>query len=93
MGIQARAVGPALPHVTETHQDGNVTVYAPSTPHVLLFNETASRVWGLADGRHTVEQIVDELATAYEVEADEIREQVTQTVQTFVDGGLIAPVT
>ncbi|MCH7583176.1 MAG: PqqD family protein [Acidobacteria bacterium] len=52
-------------------------------------NQTASDVWRLTDGQHTINEIVDLLARAYQVDVHSISDDVGQTVEGFVDAGLI----
>lgn len=69
--------------------DGRVTAYAPGSEHVLFLNETASDVWRLLDGAHSLEEIVDLLASAYGVGASEITAEVRATLSSFVAAGLV----
>lgn len=75
--------------VIETELDGDISIYDPARESVTVLNSTASDIWRLADGEHTVDQIVDLLAAAYQVEPEAIRQQVQDAVQELVDGGLL----
>ena len=75
--------------VIETELDGDISIYDPTRESVTVLNSTASDIWRLADGEHTVDQIVDLLAGAYQVEPEAIRQQVKDAVQELVDGGLL----
>lgn len=84
-------VGPPAPHVVETEVEGEVSLYDPRREEVAFLNETASRIWRLADGTRTLKELIEELAGTYGISPDEIRPQVTETVRGLVDQGLLSP--
>lgn len=84
-----KRVGPPVPQVLETEVDGEISLYDPATENVTILNGTASDVWLLCDGQHTATEIVDLLASAYGVEVDQIRDEVTRTIEAFVETGLL----
>jgi hypothetical protein len=51
----------------------------------------ASDVWRLADGEHSLDDIVNLLAGAYEEPAERIHGDVTATVQDLIDRKLVPP--
>ena len=66
-----------------TPPDGTGTrvgLYDSASQQAAVLNGPASDIWRLLDGARTVEEIVGELAAAYQVEPDEIRPQVVQAV-------------
>ena len=82
-------VGPPRPNLLETEVDGDISIYDPGSERVVVLNQTASDVWRLTDGQHTIDEIVELLARAYEVDVHSISDDVGQAVEGFVDAGLI----
>ena len=82
-------VGPPRPNLLETEVDGDISIYDPGSERVVVLNKTASDVWRLADGQHTIDEIAELLARAYQVDVRSISDDVGQTVEGFVDAGLI----
>lgn len=70
--------------------DGDVSLFDTATQQALLLNATASDVWRLLDGQHTLDEIVRLLAAAYEQAAEDIRGDVERTVATLTDAGFLA---
>lgn len=56
--------------------------------HVL--NSVAARIWQLADGEHTVEQIADTLAEEYRHDRDEVHRDVVETLEGLSELKLIS---
>ncbi|HJQ76388.1 MAG TPA: PqqD family protein [Acidimicrobiia bacterium] len=83
-------VGPPAQQVLETELDGEISLYNPATEQVTILNGTASDVWLLCDGEHTVEEITELLASSYEVDEKEIRDDVISTIERLYDSGLLA---
>ncbi|KQX69345.1 PqqD family protein [Angustibacter sp. Root456] len=83
-------VGPPLAGVTEVELDGRVCLYAPSSEQVVMLNDTASDVWRLVDGTLSEQRIVELLAAAYAVGAEQIRPDVVSALATFRAEGLLA---
>ena len=82
-------VGPPRPNLLETEVDGDISIYDPGSERVVVLNQTASDVWRLTDGQHTINEIVELLARAYQVDVHSISDDVGQAVEGFVDAGLI----
>ncbi len=60
---------------------GEAVVISPAENLVRMFNPVGSRIWELADGTRTMEQIAIVLTEEYEVDLAHAR----QSVATFVD--------
>ncbi len=60
---------------------GEAVVISPAENTVRMFNDVGSRIWALADGQHTVDEIGGILVSEYQVE----REQAVAAVRRFVD--------
>jgi len=82
-------VGPPVQQVLETELDGEVSLYNPATEQVTILNGTASDVWLLCDGEHTAEEITKLLAASYDVDEDEIRDDVSSTIDRLYESGLL----
>lgn len=75
--------------LVETEVDGNISLYDPLREEVLVLNETASDVWRLCDGEHSLDEIVRLIARAYQIDAEEHREEISKTVGTFLEKRLL----
>lgn len=82
-------VGPAVSHIMETEVEEDISLYNPRTEQVVVLNGTASDIWRLADGSHTIGEIVDLLASSYGVSPDSIAPDVEKTVEDLAEAGLI----
>jgi hypothetical protein len=83
-------VGPPAPHLLETEVDGDVSLYDPTTESVTILNGTASDVWALCDGEHTVEEVTTLLAASYGTTESAIAEDVEKTIRRLRDSGLLS---
>lgn len=83
-------VGPPAQQVLETELDGEISLYNPATEQVTILNGTASDVWLLCDGEHTVEEITELLASSYEMTEEDIKGDVTSTIDRLYESGLLA---
>lgn len=83
-------MGPARDHIIETEIEGEISLYDPSTEQVMVLNRTATDIWLLSDGEHSLEEVTHLLAKAYGVESSDIREDVEETVTAFIESGFIA---
>lgn len=90
MTLDSRVVGPPAPHLLETEIEDEISVYDPQNEQVTVLNGTASDIWRLADGSHTLDQIVDLLASAYQVPRSRIANEVEQTVQQLMSASLLS---
>ena len=82
-------VGPPRQQIIETEIGAEISLYDPSSERVLVLNTTASDVWRLADGTHTVEDIVGLLAQSYQVQAETIAGDVESAVDRLRDEGML----
>lgn len=85
----AKRVGPGKGHIIETEIDGEISLYDPTTDQVMVLNQTASDIWLLSDGEHTLDELTDLLAQAYGVAPEEIEHDVETTVAQFAESGFI----
>jgi len=82
-------VGPPLPNVLETELDGEVSLYSPAHERVTILNATATDVWYLCDGTRSEDEIVELLASSYSVAPDQIRDDVSRTIEMIRKAGLV----
>ncbi len=54
-----------------------------------IFNETATKVWELCDGKHTLRQITKELEKEYAVEGEEIKSSLNKLIIDMLEKRLI----
>lgn len=85
-------VGPPRDELHESEVGGDVTIYDANTEEVVVLNSTASDVWRLCDGEHAVDEIVELLASAYEVDPSDIRHDVEAIIDSFREKELFAGV-
>ena len=89
MGGKSDKVGPPFAHLLETEVDGDISLYDPSSERVTVLNGTASDIWRLADGEHTVAEITNLLANSYGMEPASIAPDVLAVVTQFIEAGLV----
>jgi hypothetical protein len=70
--------------------DGDISLYDSATSQALVLNATASDVWRLLDGEHTVDEIVELLAAAYRVDYASIRPDVVRIIAELDAAGLLS---
>lgn len=83
-------VGPPASNILETEVDGEISLYNPTNEQVTVLNGTASDVWLLCDGEHTQDEIVILLASSYQVDEDEIKDEVADAIEEFQNAGLLS---
>ena len=82
-------VGPPSLHVIEVEIGDEISLYDSRTERVVVLNITASDVWRLSGGKHTLDEITDLLARAYGRQASAISADVENTVASFISQGLL----
>ena len=87
--IGEKRVGPAAPQILETDVDGEISLYNPTNESVTILNGTASDVWLLCDGGHSIEEIQDLLAASYGTTRESVSEDVERTIAEFHTAGLL----
>ena len=63
--------------------DGELLLYHPNQTVIMYCNPTASLIWQLCTGQHTVQDISTLLSTAYEQPENSVALQVEATLQQF----------
>lgn len=69
---------------------GEAVVISPAENLVRMFNPVGSRIWELADGTRTLDQIAATLAAEYEIDEAHARRSVEAFVAELSDKGLLA---
>jgi hypothetical protein len=69
--------------------DDELLLYHPSETKILYLNQSASLVWGLCDGEHSVAEIVQLLNRAYPEAAASIPDDVHAALVEFLQAGCI----
>lgn len=82
-------VGPASSQILETDVDGEISLYNPANESVTILNDTASDVWLLCDGEHTIDEIKDLLAASYGTAREAVSDDVDKTIDEFRSAGLL----
>jgi len=90
VAVDTSLVGPPSATVREAEIDGAISIYDGRTHRVAVLNSTASDVWRLADGEHSLAAIIRLLASAYSVDAEQIYADVEHAVGELRAAGLLA---
>lgn len=69
--------------------DGDISLYHPGTGQALVLNATASDIWRLLDGEHSVPRIVELLAGAYGTDPEAIRADVLRVIEDLTEHGFL----
>ncbi len=69
--------------------DNELLLYHPTDTKIFYFNQTASLIWQLCDGQHSVKEIIELLNDAYPESIDTISADVATTLQQFEEHGCI----
>ncbi len=65
--------------------EGELVLIHPDSTQVLHSNPSAALIWKLCDGQRTVAEIKQLLSEAYPESAEQIKEDVNETLQLFVE--------
>jgi hypothetical protein len=68
--------------------DGELLLYHPGRTTIMYCNQTASLIWGLCDGRRSVQDIIGLLSAAYG-QAATVADDVEATLEQFHQHGAI----
>ena len=69
--------------------DNELLLFNPQDLVVLYLNESASVIWQLCDGQHTIPQMASLISEAYPEAAPNILGDVQETVKMFKDKGAV----
>lgn len=63
-------------------------MFSPRTGQYFRLNATATHIWRIIDGPHTIREICQTLLDVYDVDADTCESEVTALVRELVEQGL-----
>ena len=86
---RAHRVTRMVPHFLLERLDGDILLYHPGLTKTIRLNETASAIWELCDGRHSVREIVELLGEAFPEAHPDVLADVEATVRRFADEGAV----
>ncbi len=69
--------------------DGEILLFHPGKTTIMYCNQSASLIWRLCDGQHTVQEITSLLGQAFPEAADTIPAEVEATLQQFHKHGAV----
>lgn len=69
--------------------EGEMVVMDKESEQIHQLNQTASFIWQLCDGNHDQQQIAEELAEAFEIDADTAEADVADTLKKLEEIGLL----
>lgn len=78
------------PEVAAFPLDGDLVLYEPTGGSTYVLNPSASYIWSLCDGSHTIEDIASELADAYDLEEARALADVTALLDALRGAGFLA---
>ena len=82
-------IGPHADLLLEERVDDEVVVYNRATDAYYTMNATATAVWDLATGEHSLDGLVGVLAEHFSIGPDEIRSDVADIIREFSAAGLL----
>lgn len=77
------------PQVAARTVDDSAVIVLSDTGEVTVLNEVGTRVWELADGSHSVGEIIQIIAAEYEVTPDQAQHDVIEFVQSLIEAGAL----
>lgn len=69
--------------------DGELLLYHPNEEKIVYLNQTGSLIWGLCDGNHNAEQIINLLSHAFPDAVETIPSDVKSTLNALKKAGCI----
>jgi hypothetical protein len=77
------------PHYRLEAIDDELLLFDPTSTQIMYCNPTASLIWQLCDGTHSVLEITGLLADAFPEEAEAISRDVREMVECFFQHGAV----
>lgn len=78
------------PRIAARVFSGEAVIITPAENTVRMLNAVGSRIWELADGTRTAEQIANALTQEFDVELAQARSSVTAFIDELAAKGLLA---
>jgi len=69
--------------------DDEILLYHPGNNKTLYINKSASIIWQLCTGEHTVADIVNMIRDAYPSESDRLEEDVLATINDLISNDVV----
>ncbi len=69
--------------------DGEAVIVLPMEGSVKILNDVGTRIWELADGFHSVEDIVQEINREFEVTAAVAQDDAVEFIKEMVSGKML----
>ncbi len=82
-------IGPPSEGIHEEVGENEIILYLEATDRVVTLNETGSAIWTLCDGSRTIEQLVAEIASAYQTEQGAVRADVETLLDELTEAGFL----
>ena len=70
--------------------DGELLAYSPATTRSIYLNPSASIIWLMCNGEHSVAEMIDALKEEYPDAADSIEDDVISTIETLRENQAIS---
>ncbi|MGI8665370.1 MAG: PqqD family protein [Jatrophihabitans sp.] len=77
------------PDVVVEDLDDDVCLYRPDIDEVVVLNATAGDVWRLADGQLSMDEVIQRLASAYQLSVESVRGDVESVFIDLLDRGYL----
>ena len=77
------------PQVASRVIDGEALVILSDSGQVVVLNEVGSRVWSMADGRHTLAAIADAITQEFDTTREQAENDIRAFVKELVDGNMM----
>jgi hypothetical protein len=77
------------PQVAGRIVDGSAVIVLADAGEVNVLNPVGSRVWELADGKRTGQEIVQRIVAEYDVTVEQAAQDVQSFLQTMIDANAI----
>ncbi len=90
LAAMSHLIGPPAAHIVQEELGDDIVLYDTQRSQFYELNPTASDVWRLATGEFTEAEIVDLLGTAYEMDPEDLRPQVSDVLAMMQDSHLFA---
>ncbi len=78
------------PDVISQEVSGETVLLDLNSEHYFGLDEVGTRIWQLIDSSGNLQEIYDTMLSEYEVEADQLREDMTQLLGDIEKAGLVA---
>lgn len=80
------------PRITRSEIGGEVLLHSVNSEQIHYLNATASLIWDLCDGQHTLEDMETALRASFAIPAEaDVQADIQHTLESLVDKGLLLP--